>query len=124
MRVPGVLVVLSAFVMGLIMDVFYDSPGVHASASVFVAYIRPFVLKFLSPVGGYKVEDSPSVANFGFLWFVTYACVMLFSHLIFYFSMDAFSLVYIVDILMKTLFTFMFSIGFLLLHQLIFKTRY
>lgn len=124
MSVPKSLTILSAFLLGFTVDIFYDSPGVHASACVFIAYIRPLVFKVLMPIGGYKVEDSPSASNFGFVWFASYASIMLMAYLLFYFSMDAFSFVFIFSIFIKTIFSFLLTIGFILLHQVIFKTKY
>lgn len=117
--------ILLAFVLGIGVDIFYDSPGVHASASVFIAYLRPYVLRALAPVEGYKnLNESPSSHNLGFVWFATYASILLFLHLIFYFSVDAFSFVFFLEILLKTAVSFIFSIGLYLLHQVIFRTKY
>jgi len=38
--------IFSSFLLGLIIDVFLDSGGTHAAASVLIAYIRPLFLKF------------------------------------------------------------------------------
>ena len=40
------LFIFLSFLLGLSVDLFLDSGGVHAAASVFIAYIRPVVLKF------------------------------------------------------------------------------
>ena len=44
MRTPGALILVIAFVLGILVDMFYNTPGVHASACVFTGFIRPFVL--------------------------------------------------------------------------------
>lgn len=120
---PRAFLIFVGFILGLTVDMFYDSPGVHASACVFIAFIRDYVLKYLEPHGGYSIEISPSSHNLGFQWFLTYSSIMLFVFMIFYFSMEAFSFVFIFDIVMKTISSFIFSILFILIHQLIFKTE-
>ena len=40
------LFIFLSFLLGLSVDLFLDSGGVHAAASVLVAYIRPLILKF------------------------------------------------------------------------------
>jgi len=40
-----------------------------------------------------------------------------------YFSIDAFSFVYIGDILLKTLLCFIFSMIFIMMHQIVFKVN-
>lgn len=121
-NVPRPLLIFIGFLIGLSVDMFYDSIGVHASACVLIAFIRDYVLKYLEPHGGYSIEISPSSHNLGFQWFLSYACFMLFVFMLFYFSVEAFSFVYIFDIIMNTISSFIFSIVFILLHQFIFKT--
>lgn len=123
-RVPRPVLIFIAFLLGFSIDLFYDSPGIHAGASVFTAYIRRFVLQFISPVEGYNTDGSPSAKNVGFIWFIMYASILMLAHLVFYFSVEAFSFVFFFDILFKTIVSFIFSIGFLLLHQVVFKTTY
>lgn len=125
LNVPKAVVILSSFFLGLGVDMFYDSPGVHASACVFTAYIRPIVLRAIAPVEGYKkMNESPSSNNLGFIWFATYAGILLALHLLFYFSVEAFTFVFFIDILLKVIISFIFSIGIYFLHQIIFRTRY
>ena len=40
-----VLIILG-FTLGLSIDILSDTPGLHAAATVFMAFIRPFVIKF------------------------------------------------------------------------------
>jgi hypothetical protein len=45
---------ITAFLLGITVDMFVDTPGVHTSASVFMAFVRPFVLRILAPRDGYE----------------------------------------------------------------------
>lgn len=121
LRTPRALSLILAFILGLAIDVFYDSPGLHAGASVFTAYLRPFVLGWLEPREGYNVNHSPTKARLGFDWFWRYAAIMLAAHLFFYFSLMEFSPVYFLSILLKTLFSFATSYVFLLMVVFIFN---
>ena len=56
---PKWLVLLSAFLIGITMDMFSDTGGMHAAACVFMGYIRPGVLKLFSPRDGYEFEPNP-----------------------------------------------------------------
>lgn len=120
-NIPRSLLLLLAFFLGISVDIFYDSMGVHAAASVFIAFCRLYILRLLEPTQGYKTEGSPSAHSFGLGWFTTYASIMMFIHLFIYFSIDAFSFVFILDILIKTILSFIFSMLFLVVHQIIFK---
>ena len=57
---PTALVVLLGFAMGISIDIFYDSPGVHAGASVFTAWFRSFLLAVFEPRGGFAGNQIPS----------------------------------------------------------------
>ena len=109
-KTPRALVLLLAFLLGLGVDIFYDSLGVHASAMVFTAYIRNFIMKILEPYGGYNVEDSPTLRNFGAGWYFPYGAILIFLHIFFYFCVEAFSFVFIFEIMMNTIFSFAISI--------------
>ena len=120
-NIPRSLLLILAFLLGISVDIFYDSIGVHAGASVFIAFCRLYILRLLEPTQGYKTEGSPSAHNFGLPWFISYASTMMLIHLFVYFSMDAFSYVFIFDILIKTILSFIFSMIFLIVHQIVFK---
>ncbi len=121
LRVPRALLVLLGFAVGITVDLFYGTLGIHASAAVFTAYIRPFVLRVLEPRAGYNMNYSPTAARMGTGWFMQYAAILLFLHLFFYFSVEAFTFVYITDILLKTGVSFVVSMIFLIVYTLIFN---
>lgn len=120
-RTPHVLVIGLGFLIGLVLDLFfYNSPGIHASAATFTGFIRPMVLGILEPKSGYSLNQSPVKRHLGLSWFMSYASIMLFAHLFFYFSVEFFSFVFIGSILLKTLLSFIFSILFILVYIYVF----
>lgn len=123
MRAPIPLILLLSFLIGLFVDAMYDSWGLHASAAVFTGFVRSIVFRVLEPRGGYNVNLSPTAEHLGIRWFTQYSAVMMFLHLFFYFSVEAFTFVYIVDILFKTIISFFASMTFLLVFQLIFRPK-
>lgn len=116
LRTPHAFLVLLGFLTGLTVDIFYGTPGLHAAASTFCAYIRPSVLRMLEPRGGYNVNHSPTKYQYGFGWFMQYSSILLFLHLFFYFSADAFTFAYLKEISLRTLASFVFSMLFLILY--------
>lgn len=120
LRTPHSVLVLLGFILGITIDAFYNSYGVHASACVFVGFARPFVLKIVEPKGGYLQNSSPTKRRLGTSWFFIYSSIILFAHLFFYFSVEAFTYYYIGDIFLKTVSSFLFSIIIIMLYQFIF----
>jgi hypothetical protein len=116
-ELPIALVVGLSFLLGLSIDAAYDSPGIHAGASVFSAYLRYYVLGILEPKGGYPLNSGPTQFKLGVTWFLRYAAVFMLIHLFIYFSIEAFTFVYIIEILIRTFFSFIFSMLFVTMYQ-------
>ena len=63
---------LIAFATGLVVDIFYDTLGIHAMASVLVAFLRSYVLKALTPAGGYENYMEPTLPSMGLNWYLLF----------------------------------------------------
>lgn len=120
---PRPLVIVSAFFLGLFVDIFYDSPGVHAGACTFVAFFRHYFLEFISPRDGYKKAALTSYV-YGVGWFLSYAAMLLFVHLLVLYSFEAFSFVYFKEIALRTIFSFIASLFLMMIGYLIFNPKY
>ncbi len=103
------------FLLGLTIDMFYDSPGIHASVMLFIAYFRPSLVRRIEPKGGYTANSSPTPKRMGWAWFFRYTGILMGLHIFFYFSVEAFTYVYIVSILIKSIISFALSMLFLML---------
>jgi len=92
-RMPKTFLLLAAFITGLVVDVFSNTMGMHAAACVFMAYVRPSVLRIMAPRDGYETESSPSAKELGFTWFLIYAATLTFVHhfILFYIEVFRFS---------------------------------
>lgn len=89
---PKWLLLVFGFVTGLIMDAFLNTIGMHASATVLLAFLRPLFLRFLAPREGYESGSLPVPSHFGFGWFLKYAVVSVTTHHLFLFIVEAFTL--------------------------------
>jgi rod shape-determining protein MreD len=79
-KFPRAAVLALAFVLGLTIDVFTDTPGMHAAATVGMAFFRPAVLRFYSPRDGYDAEAVPGLRAFGLQWFLAYSATLVVVH--------------------------------------------
>jgi rod shape-determining protein MreD len=89
---PGWLLLTLGFIIGMIIDVFSNTPGLHTSATVFMAFLRPFVLGSFAPRDGYETGTYPRVFYYGFGWFLQYSAILILSHHFFLFYMEVFRL--------------------------------
>lgn len=65
---------------GLLVDVFYDTLGIHAAACVLVAFMRNWLLKALTPAGGYEGYMEPTLPGMGLNWYLLYYAPLCFVH--------------------------------------------
>lgn len=100
---------LIGFATGLIMDTFYNTGGIHAFACVFMCYMRPMVVRFLTPVGGYDESVDLSVKSLGLQWYITYAFGNILIHqlILFYLEVASFHLFFytIIKVICSSLLT-------------------
>ncbi|MBN2829899.1 MAG: rod shape-determining protein MreD [Candidatus Cloacimonetes bacterium] len=86
------LLLFLAFVLGLSIDIFSNTPGMHAFATVFVAFFRNPIIKLLIPRDDNYELIIPSMKSFGMGQFVRYAVLMVLVHHLILFSVESFSL--------------------------------
>jgi rod shape-determining protein MreD len=89
---PKHLLLLVAFVVGLVMDVLTGTMGVHTSACLASAFIRPYILNFLKPKEGYNNLDEPDLKSHGLSWYIGYLTWTIIPFHLFLFYFEAFSL--------------------------------
>jgi len=115
------LLIFVAFFLGLMVDVFGDSGGVHAAACSLVAYARPLLLKFSFGVSyefnTIKLNKAAVGARF------TYISSMVFLHHLVLFSLEIFNISHILLLLKSTLFSSIFTIIVIFCITLLFSRK-
>lgn len=106
---PSIILIGSAFILGTIVDAFYNSPGVHAGALVFMAFCRPYILKYLEPQGGYGVNALTTKEQNGAVWFFIFSAILISLHIVCYFILEIFSFKAALDIFLSSFFSFILS---------------
>ncbi len=84
-------VYLAAFLMGLTIDAFYDSVGIHAAACVVIAWFRIFFLNITLEADDQNSFLTPNWGNQGFKWFITYILFATILHHFILFIIEVFS---------------------------------
>ena len=92
----------TAFLLGLAIDVFSNTPGVNAGASVLIAFMRPGLLRLFSPRDEYE-NFEPGIYTLGIWAFVRYATIVALLHHTALFFLDTFSLANIGYLLLRIL---------------------
>jgi hypothetical protein len=120
-NMPRIALMLLGFLMGILVDLFYTPTGLHAGALVLMAYARPWILSFLAPRDGYNMNHSPTMKRMGWPWFLKYASSLLLLHTFLYFSFEAFTFLYILEILWQTFTSFVISMIFIIIFMQVFN---
>lgn len=99
---------LAGFFLGLIMDMFSNSGGIHTAACLVLAYYRPYLFKFSFGLSyeyqTVKLNDVITPERFSFI-----LLSVLIHHFIL-FLLEAFKISFILDTLIRTLLSTVFTI--------------
>jgi rod shape-determining protein MreD len=113
------LLIISSFLLGITMDLFSNSGGVHTTACLILAYARPSIFKFSFGVSyeyqTIKINDSLTSERFSFL------LVSVVIHHLTLFILEVFQLSFLWDILLRTIIGTLFTLLICILLIYIFK---
>ncbi len=112
----------TGFLLGITLDVFTKSPGLHASASLLVAYLRPFLINLMVPKDTRELAvGSPGIQSMGAASYILFITLLtLFHHgwLVLLEWMTFGSFIYFVG---KVFFSSLVSLLLILLTELLFR---
>lgn len=121
--ISTVSLLVISFVMGLIVDIFYDTGGIHATATTLLAFVRPAWLRIISPTGGYDEGLSPTLQEMGTGWYLTYILPLTFLFSLVFFSVDQWGTLGVLNILNKSFFSSILTALLAILVQVLFFKR-
>ncbi|SEF53018.1 rod shape-determining protein MreD [Algoriphagus boritolerans] len=112
-----------AFFLGLMIDVFYETIGMHAAAATCLAFFRSLWLRVISPTGGYVDTEEPSLNEMGLVWFLTYSFPLIFVYSLVFFIADQWGTSGFLGVLNKSFFSSILTCLLAILVQLLFFKR-
>ena len=117
------LSLLLAFFLGLSVDLFTGSIGLHTSATVFMAFIRPLAFSVISSNKVFESGIKPGINYLGITWFISYTAFLVFAHHIFFFIVESFSFDNIGHTIFKTLLSTVVSTVLIVVIDVLFKPQ-
>jgi hypothetical protein len=118
-----VLVMLLSFVLGVVIDFFYDSSGLHASACTAMGFARYYVLKYIAPREGYDAGVRPTVDDMGAGWYLRYAGTLVVTHHFILFYLEIFRFSEFFHTLLRVILSSAGTCALIYIIQFIFFTR-
>lgn len=111
------IVLFASFLMGVCIDYFYNSSGLHASACTILGFSRYYVLKYVAPREGYDVGVKPIIDDMGLEWFIRYAGTLIIIHHLFLFYLEIFRFSDFFSTLLRVILSSLGTFGFIYLIQ-------
>lgn len=86
------LLLLLGFLTGLTIDYFGNTLGLHASASLLLAFLRPGIIALFFKTLDFSNKEAPDLRRFGLVGFFKYTLVLVFFHHLVLFYLEVLSL--------------------------------
>jgi len=122
-ELPSWILLIIAFLTGLIIDFFSGSPGMHTSATVLAAFSRPYILRLISPRDGYESGSGLSMATYGIKWYLIYTSLIVLIHHTALFYLEVFRLDDFFRTFLRVILSSVFTMAFILLAEYFRKGR-
>ena len=117
---PNLLLYVLAFVMGITIDAFYDTPGLHAATCTLLAFVRIMFISITVQKDGFDNEPEPSLSIMGFRWFFMYALILTAIHHFFLLNLEVFRISEIQYTLGRFVLSTVFTVILMLISGLLF----
>lgn len=120
---PKWAVLFSSFLIGITMDMFSNTGGMHAAACVFMGYLRPGILKLFSPREGYEFGTQPTVQYLGIPWFLSYSGILVVAHHLVLFYIEIFRFSEFFSTVLRVIISSVFTLFLIIVTQYLFYRK-
>ena len=122
-EIKGFWLLTMAFLMGLTVDFFMHTPGMHAAASVIMAFMRPGVIRLVGKKDDLEPWQYPNIRESGPMWFLAYTLILVFFHHLFLFYLEVARINEFFQTLLKVIINTVLSSLIIMLLQFLFFSR-
>ncbi|MHC1702520.1 MAG: rod shape-determining protein MreD [Tenuifilaceae bacterium] len=116
-EIPGFLLLLLGFLTGLTIDAFSGTLGMHSSATLLLAFLRPTILKSISTRESSDKSGGLTFASSEIMWFIKYTLLMVFVHHFALFFLESFTFTHFFATLLRILLSSFVTSIFILIAQ-------
>jgi rod shape-determining protein MreD len=113
---PRYQVLLLSFLIGITIDWFSNTLGLHAASALLIGFLRSPVMKLIT-IREIEQSDYPGMKQTGIKWFIIYVSVLVVMHHLFLFYLEVFSFDNFFRTLLRTLLSSAFTIIVIVLSQ-------
>lgn len=116
-EIPGWLLLILGFLTGLTMDAFAGTLGMHSSATLFIAFLRPAILSNISTHQMADKKGSPALNIIDVSWFIKFTLITVFAHHFVLFYLETFSFVDFFSTLLRVILSTLVTAFFIVISQ-------
>lgn len=117
---PNWLLFLLSFLLGLTVDLFNDTLGLHAASCTILALVRILFIAITVQKDNYDSDPEPSFGEMGFRWFFFYALTLTLIHHFFLLNFEVFKFSEIPSTLSRVILSSLFTLTLIFVSELLF----
>lgn len=119
-EIPSWVLLVLGFLTGLTIDAFMGTLGMHSTATLFIAFMRPFILSNISTQDTADKKGSPTLSMKDISWFVKYALLFVFIHHFVLFYIESFTFIHFFSTLLRVIMSSITTAVFIIIGQFFF----
>lgn len=119
--IPGWQLLTLGFGLGLTIDLFTGTPGLHAGATTLVAFCRPAIIRLISGTQKFESIHEPNLGQLDGMWFLRYSFCMALVHHFALFILESFSFHLIGQVFLRIVLSVPVSVFLIMMTLYIFK---
>ena len=117
---PNWVLFFFSFLIGITVDLFNDTLGLHAAASTILALVRVLFIAVTVQKDNYDSDPEPSLSIMGFRWFFFYALILTFIHHFFLLNFEVFKFSEIPSTLSRVILSSLITLTLIFISELLF----
>jgi len=117
---PNWVLFFFSFLIGITVDLFNDTLGLHAAASTILALVRILFISVTVQKDNYDSDPEPSLSIMGFRWFFFYALILTFIHHFFLLNFEVFKFSEIPSTLSRVILSSLITLTLIFISELLF----
>jgi len=121
---PKWLLLISGFFLGFGIDIFSNTLGLNAFATVLVSFMRPVIINLLINKNDLENIKIPGIKSFGFLTFFIYSLILILIHNFTLFYIDSMKINEFFQTFIKILTSSVITLVLVILSDFLFSKRY
>ena len=114
---PRAMLIFLGFILGLSIDAFTNTLGVHSAVCVLIGFVRPGILNKISTRETRESVSAPRISTMSLNWFIGYTAIFVTIHHLLLFMLEAFTFQGFIFTLARAVFSGILSIVLIVISQ-------